>query len=113
MPEHSPANDPLEGLEIMARDTLWNVALAHAELQTTRGGVMLSSPAVLPRYEAALDRIDYLALGHYHHSTQSAYGRTVVRYSGSVSLLVGTGEVTLIEFSHPDGPAISSHSVRV
>ena len=97
MPEHSPANNPLEGLRAMPEDGRWNVVIAHGQL-TELGGEGRSSPIALERHAEVLRGVHYLALGHRHTPTEHQLAGTTVRYSGSASNLVGRGTFAITEF---------------
>ncbi|MDO8671687.1 MAG: metallophosphoesterase [Dehalococcoidia bacterium] len=112
MPEHSPTNDPLANLEDMASDSLWNVVLAHGELDHHRGGVSYSSPINLHDHGSELGNVDYVALGHCHYPRQTEHGRTIMRYSGAATTIGGAGTVTLVEFSSEHGLMITSYSIE-
>ena len=97
MPEHTRANDPLDGLPAMPLDGAWNIALAHGELTRSLSSPF-GSPIILDRYAEVLGNVHYLALGHHHVPAAQAFGATAVQYSGSASTVVGAGTVAVVDF---------------
>ena len=106
MPEHSPRNDPLQGIPCAPRSGAWRVVIAHGELMDEHG-LSRSSPIILERHRDALDGVDYVALGHHDAHSLHEWGRTVVCYSGSASPLQGTSSYALVELADPHGARVS------
>ena len=97
MPEHTPANNPLEGLPAMPADGAWNIVLAHGQLAEL-GGAGRSSPIAFEPHARELASVHYVALGHRHAPTAHRFRETPVHYSGSASTLVGRGTIAIATF---------------
>ncbi len=106
MPEHSPRNDPLQGIVASTNSGAWSVAIAHGELVSPTS-VVRSSPISLERHHDTLQNIHYLALGHHDESEVTTYGPTVVCYSGSASPVLGTTEYAVVRFEEPTGASVT------
>jgi DNA repair exonuclease SbcCD nuclease subunit len=73
---------PLHGLDAAADDrATWHVGLLHAAVaipnQTDADDVVITTE------EIAASHLDYLALGHWHSTTQGKAGSTIYAYSGA------------------------------
>lgn len=97
MPEHTPENDPLEGLPALEADDSWRVAVAHGYLMERPNG--RSSPIVPGRHREALATFDYVALGHHHGAHQLDFEGTLIADSGSASPIVGRGLFTVVDLN--------------
>lgn len=117
MPEHTPRNDPLEGITFDtddadsagardAGDGAWRIVIAHGELMDEHG-LSRSSPIVLERHRDALARVHYVALGHHDAHSLRAWGHTVVCYSGSASPLQGSAGYALVDLVEPHGAQVT------
>lgn len=106
MPEHSPRNDPLQGIPVAARNGVWRVVVAHGELMEDHG-LSRSSPIILERHRHALDGVDYVALGHHDAHSLHQWGRTVVCYSGSASPLQGASSYAIVDLADPHGARVT------
>jgi DNA repair exonuclease SbcCD nuclease subunit len=98
MPEHTPDNDPLQGLPELDGDRrgAWRVAVAHGYLVETPNG--RSSPILPMRHREALATFDYLALGHRHLPTQVTFEGTLITDSGSGCSTAGHRSYALVDF---------------
>lgn len=95
MPEHTPANDPLDGLPELHADESWRIALAHGYLMDAPNG--RSSPILPSMHRAALRTFDYVALGHRHSAHQLDFEGTLIADSGSASPLVGRAHYAVVD----------------
>ena len=113
MPEHSPRNDPLQGVTSARRADAWSVAIAHGELVVGESSLR-SSPVVLERHRDALREVHYVALGHHDNSDVTRFGDTLVCYSGSASPVLGTTEYAVVRLEEPVGATVDiRHLTRV
>ncbi|MGE0227215.1 MAG: exonuclease SbcCD subunit D [Dehalococcoidia bacterium] len=103
MPEHTPENDPLDGLPALEDGAAWRVAVAHGYLMDTPNG--RSSPIIPRRHREAIATFDYVALGHHHGAHQLDFEGTLIADSGSASPIVGRGIYSLVDLSE-DGVAV-------
>lgn len=123
MEEHSPQFEPLADLPDRVDDGTWYVALAHGHF--SGDGVThpiehhRSSPITCEQLAAA--RADYLAMGHWHITTDVSQGSTPAWYSGSPMSAWAAGGVLIVdlvegadaavrwsEIPHPDGCTMSA-----
>lgn len=95
MPEHTPENDPLEGLPELEAGDSWRVAMAHGYLMDAPNG--RSSPIIPRRHREALATYDYVALGHHHGAHQIEFEGTLITDSGSASPIVGRGLYAIVD----------------
>ncbi|HYL40113.1 MAG TPA: metallophosphoesterase [Candidatus Binatus sp.] len=92
-------HSPLRGLDV-AKDerATWHVGLLHAAIaipnQTDRDEVVITTD------EIAASHLDYLALGHWHSTSQGKAGSTTWAYSGAPEAVAidqaGAGSVLLV-----------------
>lgn len=105
MPEHTPENDPLEGLPELEASASWRVAMAHGFLMDRPNG--RSSPIVPARHREALATFDYVALGHHHGAHQLDFEGTLIADSGSASPIVGRGLYAIVDLTE-DGVSVAA-----
>lgn len=106
MPEHTPQNDPLQGIVASPDPEAWSVAIAHGELVSPTS-MPRSSPISLERHHDTLQRVQYVALGHHDESHVTSYAQTIVCYSGSASPVLGTTEYAIVRFEDPVGASVT------
>jgi DNA repair exonuclease SbcCD nuclease subunit len=73
---------PLADLDVAADDrATWHVGLLHATLAIP--GQTDADEVVITTDEIAASGLDYLALGHWHSTSQGTAGKTVYAYAGA------------------------------
>ena len=83
----------------------WHVGLLHAAVAIP--GQTDGDDVVITTDEIAASHLDYLALGHWHSTTQGKAGRTLYAYAGAPEPIAldqdRAGNVLLVTLDAPDG----------
>ncbi|MEC8923600.1 MAG: DNA repair exonuclease [Actinomycetota bacterium] len=97
MADHEPGYRPLA--EVPPRpDTQWYVVAAHGHLNLTADDAHRSSPITYE--EIAATDADYVALGHWHVTTDASHGGVVAWYPGAPMGQPGSGTAVLATLDH-------------
>ena len=97
MADHEPGYRPLA--EVPPRpDTQWYVVAAHGHLNLTPDDAHRSSP--ITHEEIAATEADYVALGHWHVTTDASHGGVVAWYPGAPMGQPSNGTAALVTFDN-------------
>ena len=106
MDDHTPSFHPLEGAPVHPGDR-WYVAAAHGHYVDPGGDVHRSSRLTAAEIDAV--GADYVALGHWHVTTDlSRRGVTTPAwYSGAPLFGHGAGRMLLVDLVPGEGPRVT------